>query len=51
MLLKEVEKYPEKRNILLQSCFSLANDVSIVICKGKEEEKRKKDREKTYWNR
>lgn len=34
-----------KRNVLLQSCFSLANDVSIVICKGGE---RKRERERKH---
>lgn len=47
MLLKEVEKYPEKRNILLQSCFSLANDVSIVICKGRRKKEKKTERKHT----
>lgn len=31
-----------KRNILLQTCFSLANDVSIVICKGRVKKKRER---------
>lgn len=33
-----------KRNVLLQSCFSLANDVSIVICKGRERKERERER-------